>query len=130
MATTIATYYMEELDEWTYRISSCTEEIENLRAKLEDVIRRNSIKNIAEKVEIHLASLNKATAFFNNILDSINQQEKLLKTDSMLIDNTLIKDSIEKQQAVLRHNMQGVEKEFIDVKFNCHYFLSDIIKKR
>ncbi len=110
MATTIAAYYTEELEDWNDTIDFYFVEIENLRVKLEDIIRRNSIKNIAEKVEIYMAALTRVTNLFYKIQDSIHNQGTLLKTGTSLIDNTLIKDEIEMQQAVLRLNMQGPKR--------------------
>ena len=51
MASTIATYYSDELIDWNESILFYNKETDDLSQKLGDVLRRNSIVGIAEKVE-------------------------------------------------------------------------------
>jgi hypothetical protein len=104
--------------------------MEELERKLGEVIRRNSIVGIAEKVEAHQDLLNGLSDRFYKLQIEIEQQEAALKTDSTLIDDTLINDKTEKQQAELRRKMQAAVKEYIDVKFDCNNFLSGTLKKK
>jgi uncharacterized protein (DUF342 family) len=130
MPVTIATYYSDELADWSHSISFCNEEITELTERLAEVIRRNSITDIAKKVELQQAALDKVTNLFYKLQMQIQEQETALKTDSTLLDNTLINDETGKVQDVLRLNMQAAEKEYIDVKFSCYHFLSGTLKKK
>lgn len=127
MSKTIATYYAEEMENWKYSLDFYSGEIDQLNEKLEDVIRRNSIKNIAEKVELHLDALKKVSEIFAKVEEAIQQQGKLLKPNNDLVDNSSINGDTEKLQAVLRINVQAAEKAFIDAKFDCYNFLSKTI---
>ncbi len=130
MTTTIAKYYTEEMTDWDKTIIYYFEEIKEFEQKLADVIRRNSILDIAAKVAQHQSHLNYAFTKFSQLHDAINRQGAALRTDGYLVDNEeLINSDTEKYQKQLRHSMQQVEKEYIDIKFNCYNFLSSTLKK-
>jgi|SRR5665647_1991833 len=129
MPNTIAEYYTDEMVDWNDSITFYSEEMDELEQKLGEVIRRNSIVGIAEKVEVHQTLLNELSEKFYKLQIEIQQQEAALKTDSTLIDDTLINNETEKRQVELRSKMQAAEKEYIDVKFDCYNFLSGTLKK-
>jgi hypothetical protein len=129
MPTTIAEYYSDELVDWNDSIQHYNEEADGIEEKLAEVIRRNSIIDIAEKVEAHQFLINQVSDKFLALLHEFKKQESAIKKDSSFIDDSLIDDKIENQQAELRRQMQAAEKEFIDVKFDCYNFLSGILKK-
>jgi hypothetical protein len=99
-----------------------------LENKLAEVIQRNTIPHIAEKVENEQDKINAISAIFNRLQESIVRQDQKLKTDDSLIDDALINKETANQQDNLRSQMQAAEKEYIDVKFGCYHFLSDILK--
>ena len=84
---------------------------------------------IAEKVESQQELLNLASDKFYRLQIDIQQQQEFLKTDSTFIDDSFISEETEKKQTELRKQMQLMEKECIDVKFNCYDFLSGTLKK-
>lgn len=129
MPNTIAEYYTDEMVDWNDSITFYSEEMDELEQKLGEVIRRDSIVGIAEKVEVHQTLLNELSEKFYKLQIEIQQQEAALKTDSTLIDDTLINNETEKRQVELRSKMQAAEKEYIDVKFDCYNFLSGTLKK-
>jgi Zn-dependent oligopeptidase len=129
MSTTIAEYYTDELVEWNDSINFYSKEMDKLEQKLGEVISRNSIVGIAEKVEAHQTLLNELSDKFHRLQIEIQQQEAVFKTDSTLVDNTLSNNETGMRQAELRRKMQTAEKEYIDVKFDCYNFLSQTLKK-
>ena len=130
MPNAIAEYYADELLDWNKSIIFYNNEMHEFTQKLSDLIRRNSIVGIAEKVEVHQTMLNRLSEKFYKIQLEIQQQETALKTDSTFIDDTLIKNETENRQVELRRKMQSAEKEYIDVKFECYNFLSGTLKKK
>jgi len=130
MATTIAEYYTDELIKWNNAVVFYNNEIHEFSQKLEEVIRRNSIVGIAKKVEAHQTLLNQSADKFSSLQKAIQQQEAALKTDSTLVDDTLMNNETEKRQTGLRIMMQAAEKEYIDVKFDCYNLLSGTLKKK
>lgn len=130
MPNTIAEYYIDELLEWNKSIIFYNGEVEEFTQKLGDVIRRNSIAGIAAKVEAHQTLFNRLSERFYKLQMLMKEQEAVLKTNSTLIDDTLINTETEKRQNELRRKMLSAEKEYIDVKFDCYNFLSETLKKR
>jgi len=130
MATTISEYYTDELLDWNNSIVFYKNEMDEFTQKLGEVIRRNSIVGIAERVEEHQTLLNKVGDKFYRIQIEIQQQGQALKSDSTLLDDRLINTETEKRQVELRSKMQAAEKEYIDVKFTCYNFLSGTLKKK
>lgn len=129
MPTTIAEYYSDELVDWNESIQHYNEELDGLETKLEEVIRRNSIIGIAEKVEAHQFLINQVSDKFYALLLEFKKQEDAIRKDNTFLDDSLIDREIENHQAELRRQMQAAEKEAIDVKFDCYTFLSGILKK-
>lgn len=130
MSTTIAAYYTDELADWNDAISFYTGEIEEMENKLGEVINRNTILGIAAKVEGEQEMLNRVSDTFYRFKMEIAQQEALLKTNSTLVDNSFISNETESRQHDLRRKMQAIEKEYIDVKFECYNFLSGTLMKK
>lgn len=128
MPNTIATYYTDELIDWNDSINFYIGEIAEFEQKLGDVVRRNSIVGIAEKVEVQQDKLNIVSEKFHTLLTAILQQEAALKTDSTLLDNSFISSEAANRQNELRQKMQDAEKKYIDAKYNCYNFLSQTVK--
>ncbi len=59
MPNTIAEYYKDELVDWNNSILFHNKEMQEMTQKLAEVIRRNSIVGIGEKVEAHQVLLNR-----------------------------------------------------------------------
>jgi hypothetical protein len=130
MATTIAEYYTDELVDWNRLIAFYDHEMHEFELKLAEVIERNTIPQIAAKVEVQQQKLDAVAGKFEILRVDIQQQQASLKTDSTLIDDSLIRAGIEKKQNELRRSMQQIEKEYIDAKYDCYNFLSDTLRKR
>jgi hypothetical protein len=127
---TIATYYFDELTNWNESIIFYENEMDGIEQKLDEVIRRNSVVDIAEKVEAHQTQLNQALEKFYKLLIDIEKQEVALTTNDTVIEDKAINLKMEKQQTDMRRTMYEIEKEYIDVKFQCHSFLSEILKSK
>jgi hypothetical protein len=129
MATNIAEYYTEELIGWTNSIHFYTEEIDQIEEKLAEIIRRNSITDIAEKVEAQQIFLDEVSEKFSRLLFEFKDQEALLKKDGEFKEDNLIDLKTEDTQTDLMRKMKEMEKDYIDVKFNCANFLLGTLKK-
>ncbi len=130
MPTNIAEYYTGELMEWNSLISFCLQEMETLTKKLEEVIQRNTIPNIAAKVEHEQAKINSMTVKFSQLQKQIRKQLKAFKTNGSLKANEEIKGDEEKRQSQCRRVMQEIESEYVDTKYACYNFLSEMVKKQ
>ena len=130
MTTNIAEYYLDELIKWNKLIGFYNQELDDFEIKLAEIIQRNTIPGIAAKVEAQQDKLNAISHKFYSLQDKILQQESTLKSDHEFISDTLINTEIEKQQSDIRQNMKQLEKEYIDIKYDCYNFLSGTLKKR
>ena len=129
MATSLAKYYMDELVDWNRAIASYLEELNEFELKLGEVIQRNTIPDIAAKVEDQQNKLNQVSGKFHSLPGLIQQQKIVLKTDNAFIEDALLTAETEKQQNDLRRIMQQTEKEYIEKKHECNNFLSGTMKK-
>jgi DNA-binding phage protein len=127
MPTRIAEYYSEEILDWSEYIEAFRDESDLINERLSDVIRRNSISNIAQKVEVYQDALDRMADIFETIEDEFNIQEQAIKDGEAFIEDTRVNPEIERRQELLRERMKEAEKEFIDVKFGCYQFLSDLL---
>jgi hypothetical protein len=129
MPTNIAEYYISELLDWNNAIIFYNEEMEEIEQKLEEVINRNSIVGIADKVELQQTLINEVSDKFYKLQNEIQEQSGTLQSEGKLKDDALISNDYELQQFEIRQKMNKVEKEYIDKKLNCYNFLSATLKK-
>lgn len=130
MATTIAEYYIAELLDWNNAIIFYNEEMEEIEQKLAEVISRNSIVGIAEKVEFQQTLLNDVSDKFYKLQNEIQEQSGSLQSDGKLKEDALISNDYELKQFEIRQKMNIVEKDYIDKKLNCYNFLSATLKNK
>jgi len=129
MSNNISKQYDDELLGWIDSIEFYLDALDSLGDKLGDVISRNSIVDIAAKVEVYQMMLDKIELKLNTLKKEVSDQEQLLKNDNLLIDDEMISAAIDENQKTLREKTQQSEKEYIDVKHHCNEFLSATLKK-
>ncbi len=124
-----AAFYLDELNEWGDHIDVYHQETEELEAKLTALIRRNNVPHIAEQVESRQEALNRVSSLFIHLQQEIADLERQLNPeDGTVLSDIRVDEATERRQAVLRINMQAAEKAYIDTRYDCHQFLSDILK--
>ncbi|WP_395627311.1 hypothetical protein [Daejeonella sp.] len=128
MAKTIAEHYSEELENWDQSLKFYATEMDHIESKLYEILRRNSVVGLAEKVNSYQTLLGNLSEKFDSILESIEEQEAELTSDGQLLEDALINFETEKLQSELRQKMKGVEKKFISVKYDCNNFLTEVLK--
>jgi predicted RND superfamily exporter protein len=102
--------------------------MDHIESKLYEILRRNSVVGLAEKVNSYQTLLGNLSEKFDSILESIEEQEAELTSDGQLLEDALINFETEKLQSELRQKMKGVEKKFISVKYDCNNFLTEVLK--
>jgi len=123
------TFYLDELSEWGEHIDYYHQECAEIESKLYELIRRNSIPDIAAMVEARLEALSSISAQFITLEGEIAHLEELFSMNgsSNRFENG-VDASTERRQDALRNNMQAAEKNYIDTRYECHQFLSDMLK--
>lgn len=130
MPTTIAQRYFEELENWTESIQFYSVEMNHLASKLYEVIRRNSVVGIADKVNTYQVRLNNLSEKFDTLLEYIDAQETEINSDGKLLNDLDISLEVDKQQSELRKKMKVLEKKYIDAKYACTNFLMSSTKDK
>ena len=103
--------------------------MEDIEQKLAEVIARNSIRGIADKVEFQQTLLNEVSDKFYKLQNEISQQSSSLQLDGKLKDDSFITNTYETKQFEIRQNIYKLEKEYVDKKISCFNFLSWTLKK-
>lgn len=130
MSTILSQHYIGEMEDWRELIAFYLEEIQLTDIKLQNVVRRNSIVQIAEKVEVHRKALNPLGKKFRRLRMQIRKQEARLKEGNEFIEDNHISADQEQMQQELRRRMLATEQDFLNKKYDCAVFLSGILKKR
>ena len=129
MRKKIASFYNEELNSWIDAINYIFIEIAELEKRLEDIVSRNSIVDIAAKVEVHQLILNKSKGTCVSLKDEFLKQKAMLIVNKKLLADNMVTKEIEKSMRDYSLKIKQLEKQFIDVKYICNEFLSDMLKK-
>lgn len=129
MSKKIAEYFLAELISWEQSLDFYKEEIGSLGVQLEEIIQRNSIVDIAAKVEAHQVLLNEILDRFSKISLEIYNQKKIIQPEVEVIADADLSDQIRISQDDVRKHVQNAEKDYIDVKYFCYEFLSEILHK-
>jgi hypothetical protein len=127
MAISIAEHYSDELDNWVQSLNFYNIEMDLIESKLYEIVKRNCIVGIAEKVNSYQVRLSNLSEKFDSLLETIELQEAELKIDGKLVDDFRINYETENQQTELRTKMQDLEKKYVDVKQDCNTFLSETL---
>jgi hypothetical protein len=129
MSKKISEYFISELFSWEQSIDFYEEEMVVLGVQLDEIIQRNSIVDIAAKVEAHQILLNEVLDKFNKIEVEISIQKKILQPKDELIADVNLDQQIQESQNEIRNKVQSAEKEYIDIKQFCYEFLSQTLNK-
>lgn len=124
MTNSIAEYYLDELHDWRTSINLYVEEIDDAEEWLKDVLRFNTIADLAAKVEKHINELFISKQNLLYLESFVKSFEKQLTIDKVPVRNEGINDDLKEKQKQLRKDMHTVEKEYLDVKYNCDDFLA------
>jgi hypothetical protein len=127
MTTSIAEYYSTELDDWKETIDFNLEKIDEVHEGLDEILRFNTVTNLAGKVEHHLNALLLCKQNFADLYSKINAFEKKIYNGQAPVANELITGAIKDQQQQLRKEMYETEMDYISVKSDCANFLADTI---
>lgn len=130
MPTTIAEHYSDEITDWRRSIAFYANVVHELTAKLQEVVQRNSIPGIAEKVDTHQRKLDMSMDQFIALHTFFESQEASLKKNSGFIDDGDLDTEAGDRQTDLRERMLKAEKRFFRARNNCLDFLAEIFGQR
>ncbi len=129
MPKKIAEFYNDDLSSWVHSIVFYLDEILNLEQRLEEIIRRNNIVDIAAKVEVHQLMLDKISGKLAELKLDVIKLQNDLNPEGVMISDELINEPIQLKMKLLTYNFAQLEKEYIDVKYFCNSFLTEMLKK-
>ncbi len=128
MSKRISKHYYDEIQNWQDSISLYISSIIKLEERLNEIVLRNSIVDIAAKVEVHQLLLEKIMDKLHRIQIDLRIHESSLKENDVFIDDKSISTEVERLHVELTDKVKNAEKEFIDVKYYCNTFLTEILK--
>ena len=129
MPKKIAEFYNDDLSSWVHSIVFYLDEILNLEQRLEEIIRRNNIVDIAAKVEVHQLMLDKISGKLAELKLDVIKLQNDLNPEGVMISDELINEPIQLKMKLLTYNFAQLEKEYNDVKYFCNSFLTEMLKK-
>lgn len=128
--TSLASYYSNELDEWRDVLHSHVQEIEEFEVWLNEVLQHNTVPNLAAKTEHFFAAFAGQRRQFELLAGQVYGLQTQLVKDDQPIEDELITPAIEDSHKALREQMLQSEKKFLDLKYQCHQFLSDTLGRQ
>ncbi len=129
MAKKLTLYYDDELNSWIESVHFYLSEIHALGIRLDEIIARNSIVDIAAKVEVHQLLLNKINKKLGDLLLELKEQHSLIQKKKNENADAIIQKALEKEVKKMSLIFKKLEREYVDIKYYCNEFLSDILKK-
>jgi hypothetical protein len=129
MAKKLTLYYDDELNSWIESVHFYLGEIHALGIRLDDIIARNSIVDIAAKVEVHQLLLNKINKKLADLLVEIKAQHAAVQKQKEEKADAIVQKALEKEVKKLAMLFKKLEREYVDIKYYCNEFLSEMLKK-
>jgi hypothetical protein len=128
MTTSIAEYYLDELYDWRSAIDLYLEEIDDSEEWLQSILRFDSVPALAAKVEHHLNQLFLSKENLLKIKSSTQSSEQKFFKDQVPVGNDIVTEELKINHKKLREEMHKVEKEYLDIKYDCDEFLADAVE--
>lgn len=128
MKSNIARFFIEEIEGWRQEIENIHDESEMLEKKLEAVVRQNGITGIAATTEAHQTLLDVQTQGIDSLLEEFDRQELALIAFGEQTEDEYLPQHLRNRQDLLRKKMRNAEKEYLDIKFSCHDFVSQMLR--
>jgi len=129
MAKKLTLYYDDELNSWIESIQFYIGEIQALGNRLDAIVTRNSIVDIAAKVEVHQLLLNKVNKKLVDLLLEIKKQHANIQKQKKENPEAAAQKALEKEVKKMALVFKKLEREYVDIKYYCNEFLTDMLKK-
>jgi predicted nucleotidyltransferase len=129
MSKKIASFYNDEINSWLESVDFYLEEILSIEKRLEQIIARNTIVDIAAKTEVHQLIINKIEEKLILLRKEIESVRKLLSKKEDFVNDDKINKTLEHKISLLGSNFRHHEKEYSDVKFYCNEFLEEMLRR-
>lgn len=130
MVVSIAYHYVSEMDNWKTIIDVYLEEAQETEEFLNEVLQYNTIPKLAAKVEHRLNALHLIRQELLAQRAAVNQLEGDMYKDHMPIGNEMISWEMEHHLKKLRKKMHKLEKDYLEIKYDCSDFLARTISKQ
>ena len=126
MSTEISRYFSEQLKDSLDAIYFALGISSRLSERLEEVIRRNTIVDIAARVEVYQKKLNDIERKLYALEGIVKRQERSINQIQDSNENAEVDEDIKLRQQIIVRKMKKAEGEFIRVKFDCNAFLYEV----
>lgn len=130
MASSIAEYYTNELDNWKDAILLHLERISESEERLNEILRYNTIPNLAANVEHHLNLLFLSRQNLLSLDRRITSFQQKLISERAPVKDELVTEDVKKQQKELRTAMYKTEKEYLETKYANDDFIDQTVNRQ
>jgi len=118
----------KELKNYLQHLADNFLEIEKIETKLTSIIRRNSIVDIAAKVEVYQLMLDRSFHSYLDLKKEINDLVLKINHDNQSQADKKSEQSIQKQIGTLPETVANADRRFEEVKFHCDVFINETLK--
>jgi len=116
------------LQRFSNHLSEHLLEIEKIESKLSYIVRRNSIVDIAAKVEVYQLMLDRSFQNYSELKKELELLfEKIKEKDQADMDRRTT-GSYKKKMHTLSDSLADADRRFDQVKQHCDHFITDILK--
>ena len=127
MSISLAGYYITEIDNWKDTLDFLIGEIESTENRLYEVSHYNNLPGLVSKIGLHLQNLQISRVKFEEIDNSLALLEKRILVKNKPVDNKFITQSFINSQREMRNKIFSVEKEYLEIKYNCDFFIAQTL---
>ena len=123
--TSIAEYYISELEDWREVIHFYLEEIGELEKRLSKTLNFYTVIGLIAVVKNNLDQLLLSRQNWIILQGNLQSFKNRLYLEKLPVENALITERIKQQQDEFRKIMHSTEKEYLSIKYNCADFLAE-----
>lgn len=127
MTTSIAKYYIDEIDDWKSVVDDYMEEMQKTEDWLQQIPRLYPTSQSNTRAEHLLNYIYLSRQNFIKLLFNLQLFEKCLYHNKKPVGNEIITNCIRQRFIELRKVMQGLEKEYLNIRYDCDRFLSETV---
>lgn len=127
MTTSIAEYYLDELYDWKSAVDLYLTKVDDSEEWLRSLQDSDSVPELAAKTEHYLNQLFLSKENLSSVRSAIQSSERKLYKEQAPVSNDAVTENLKIQQRKLRQDMHRVEKDYLDVKYECDEFLANAV---
>jgi hypothetical protein len=120
--------YQNELNQWLQGITAHFDEIHSIELNLSAIISRNSITDIAAKVEVYQLMLDKIKKRLQLVEDQLKEVRGKISSSELDTKDQSMVMNIRQQFNFMGTEVKKTEHEYDDVRYYCQHFIEETLR--